>query len=66
MSMYIRVKRNNQTLFLHVESSNNFLEIKKRIAVNYIVDPSQIMLLGNDKVSTVQLVFISEWLMNGA
>ena len=66
MSMYIRVKRNNQTLFLHVESSNNFLEIKKRIAVNYIVDPSQIMLLGNDKVSTVQLVFMTEWLMNGA
>jgi hypothetical protein len=60
MSMYIRVKRNNQTLFLHVESSNNFLEIKKRIAVNYVVDPSQIMLLGNDKVSTMQLVFTTE------
>jgi hypothetical protein len=64
MSMYIRIKRNNQTLFLHVESSNNFLEIKKRIAVNYVVDPSQIMLLGNDKVSTVQHVFMTEWLMN--
>ena len=51
MSMYIRVKRNNQTLFLHVESSNNFLEIKRRIGVNYVVDPSQIMLIGNDKVS---------------
>lgn len=66
MSMYIRVKRNNQTLFLHVESSNNFLEIKKRIAVNYVVDPSQIMLLGNDKVSTMQLVLMTGWLMNGA
>ena len=66
MSMYIRVKRNNQTLFLHVESSNNFLEIKKRIAVNYVVDPSQIMLLGNDKVSTMQLAFITELLTNAA
>lgn len=60
MSMYIRVKRNNQTLFLHVESSNNFLEIKKRIGVNYVVDPSQIMLLGNDKVSTMPLHFKAE------
>ena len=37
-------------MFLHVESSSNFADIKKRIAVNYSMDPAQIMLIGNDRV----------------
>jgi hypothetical protein len=50
MSMYIRIKRKNQTTFLHVESSSMFSEIKRRIAVNYSMEPANIMLFGNDKV----------------
>ena len=50
MSMYIRIKRKNQTMFLHVESSSNFGDVKKRIAVNFSMDPTHIMLIGNDKV----------------
>ena len=38
-------------MFLHVEPSNNFGDIKKRIAANFNMDASHIMLLANDKVS---------------
>lgn len=50
MSMYIRIKRKNQTMFLHTESSSNFADIKKKIATNFNMDVAHIMLLGNDKV----------------
>ena len=52
MSMYVRLKRKNQTIFLHVEPSNSFGQIKSRIAeIVGISDPTKIMLLANDKVS---------------
>ena len=54
MSLYIRLKRKNQTIFLHVEQSNTFLQIKTRLAeILSISDPNNIMLLASDKVSFI-------------
>ena len=50
MTMYVRLKRKNQTMFLHVEPSDNFGQIKVRIADNYSMEPSNIMLFASDKV----------------
>jgi hypothetical protein len=51
MSMYIRLKRKNQTIFLHVEPSNSFGQVKQRVAeIVGVSDPTKIMLLANDKV----------------
>ena len=51
MSMYIRLKRKSQTVFLHVEPSNTFLQLKQRIAeILSIADPTHIMLVASDKV----------------
>ena len=49
MSMYVRVKRKNQTTFLHVEPSDNFIAIKQRIAALFQMEAHQMMLIGNDK-----------------
>jgi hypothetical protein len=58
MSMYIRLKRKNQTIFLHVEPSNTFLQIKQRIGENLNMEPSNIMLLASDKV---RLFYFALW-----
>jgi ribosomal protein L23 len=50
MTMYIRLKRKNQTVFLHVEPSDNFFQIKQRVAENFNIEPSGIMLFAQDKV----------------
>ena len=50
MSSYIRVKRKNQTLFLHVEPNDTFGQVKARIGEILTKDPSQIMLMADDKV----------------
>lgn len=51
MSMYVRLKRRNQTIFLHVEGSYNFGQIKQKVAeILSLPDPSKIMLLASDKV----------------
>ena len=42
MSMYIRLKRKNQTFFLLVEPSENFLSVKTKIADYYKMQPNQI------------------------
>lgn len=57
MSMYIRFKRKNQTLFLHAEPSNNFSQLKARIGEILSVDPSRIMIIGSDKVKILIVVF---------
>eukprot|EP01039_Chlorochromonas_danica_P011293 gene11293-12598_t len=50
MSMYVRLKRKNQTIFLHVEPSNSFGQIKQRVAeVLSLPDPNRIQLLASDK-----------------
>ena len=50
MTMYIRLKRKNQTVFLHVEPSNTFAQIKQRTAEIFAIDASHIMLYASDKV----------------
>ena len=49
MSMYVRIKRRNQTVFLHVEPSNSFLQIKQRLAETFNMEPAQILLYASDK-----------------
>jgi len=49
MSMYIRCKRRNQTVFLHVEPSQTFAMIKSRLAENFGCDVAGIQLFANDK-----------------
>ncbi|KAJ1421418.1 hypothetical protein B484DRAFT_364536 [Ochromonadaceae sp. CCMP2298] len=50
MSMYIRLKRRSQTVFLHVEPSNTFAQVKARIAEIFsIADPAHVMLVADDK-----------------
>lgn len=44
------MKRKNQTMFLHVEPSDNFLQIKQRVAENFGMEPSAILLFAQDKV----------------
>jgi hypothetical protein len=51
MSLYIRFKRKNQTVFLHVEPSTTFQQVKVRLAENFDMAPENIMLWANDKVS---------------
>jgi hypothetical protein len=62
MSQYIRLKRKNQTIFLHVEPSNSFGIIKQRVAeILSMPDPSKIMLVGPDKKKElVDLASISD------
>jgi hypothetical protein len=53
--MYIRLKRKNQTVFLHVEPSNSFGQVKQRVAeIVGVADPSKIMLVANDKVKSIR------------
>mmetsp|Transcript_28738 Transcript_28738/g.37718 ORF Transcript_28738/g.37718 Transcript_28738/m.37718 type:complete len:104 (+) Transcript_28738:54-365(+) len=44
MSMYIRIKRRNQTFFMHVESSNTFADIKQRVGEILTIDSSCVAL----------------------
>ncbi len=48
--MYIRLKRKNQTVFLHVDSSDNFLQIKTRVGALFQKEAGHIQLIGPDKV----------------
>jgi len=47
--MYIRFKRRNQTVFLHVEPSQTFGMVKSRLSENFNVDVNGIMLIANDR-----------------
>lgn len=49
MSMYVRFKRRNQTVFMHTEPSQTFAMLKARIAENFNMEPANIMLFANDK-----------------
>jgi uncharacterized protein YcgL (UPF0745 family) len=49
--MYIRLKRKNQTVFLHVDASENFSQIKQRLATLFSKRPNEIMIYADpDKV----------------
>jgi hypothetical protein len=58
MTMYIRLKRRNQTVFLHIDMADNFFKIKQRVAELYTMDPSNIQLIGSDKVGYRSSPFI--------
>lgn len=49
MTLYIRLKRQNETLFLWASPSDTFAQIKSRVAEIHNKEPSCIMLLANDK-----------------
>jgi uncharacterized protein YcgL (UPF0745 family) len=49
MSLYIRFKRKNQTVFLHCEPSQTFASVKARLAENFGLEPANIVLFANDK-----------------
>lgn len=51
MTMYIRLKRKNQTLFMHIEPSNNFFQIKQRVAEMFNIDTAGVTLISTDKVT---------------
>ena len=61
MTMYIRVKRKSQTVFLHAEPSDNFGSIKHRLGGLLSMEPSQLQLLGIDrKKELVDLATLSD------
>ena len=47
--MYIRLKRKNQTLFMHVEPSDSFGSVKQRVADLFALEVANIMLVADDK-----------------
>lgn len=50
--MYIRLKRKNQTVFLHVDASENFAQIKQRLATLFNKKPNEILVYADaDKVN---------------
>ena len=49
MSMYIRLKRRNESVFMHVEPSDSFHGIKVRVGELHGIDASSIMLYADDK-----------------
>ena len=49
MTMYIRLKRRNETIFLWVSPSDTFSQLKARVADIHSMEASCIMLLANDK-----------------
>ena len=53
MSMYVRFKRKNMTVFLHVEPSSTFQQVKVRLGENFDMSPDNIILYANDKVGTI-------------
>jgi ribosomal protein L23 len=51
--MYIRLKRKNQTVFLHIDPSDNFFQIKQRIAEMFNLDTAAVTLISGDKVINI-------------
>lgn len=49
MSMYVRLKRKNQTIFLHIDPSDNFFQIKQRVGEIFNLDPANILIIATDK-----------------
>ncbi len=47
--MYIRLKRKNQTIFLHAEPSDSFASIKQRVADLLNMESHHIQLIAGDK-----------------
>ena len=47
---YVRIKRKNQTIFLHVESTDSFGQLKKQVGEILEVDPNNVLFYAGDKV----------------
>ena len=61
MSMYIRLKRKNQSVFMHVEPSDSFSSIKDRVAELFGQESGNVMLYADDKVKElVDLATVSD------
>ena len=48
---YLRIKRKNQTMFLHVEPSDSFGVVKKQVAEILEMDSGSILFYAPDRVS---------------
>ncbi len=53
MTMYIRLKRRNETVFLWASPSDTFAQVKQRVADIHKMEPACIMFLASDKVSSL-------------
>lgn len=51
MPMHVRLKRKNQTMFLHVDPADNFFQLKTRVGEIHNIEPEKIQILGPDKVT---------------
>eukprot|EP00617_Octactis_speculum_P013465 CAMPEP_0185763188 /NCGR_PEP_ID=MMETSP1174-20130828/22145_1 /TAXON_ID=35687 /ORGANISM="Dictyocha speculum, Strain CCMP1381" /LENGTH=103 /DNA_ID=CAMNT_0028445199 /DNA_START=13 /DNA_END=324 /DNA_ORIENTATION=- len=59
--MYVRVKRRNQTIFLHVEPQDNFMVLKQKCAEINNVPPSSVLLIeGETKRELADLASVSD------
>lgn len=54
-----RIKRKNQTIFLHVEPSYTFAQVKARISEMHRIETDRIMLFASDKVSLLNTVGVA-------
>jgi hypothetical protein len=56
MPMHVRLKRKNQTMFLHVDPADNFYQLKTRVGEIHGLEPEKIQILGPDKVCIIQVL----------
>mmetsp|Transcript_4053 Transcript_4053/g.6282 ORF Transcript_4053/g.6282 Transcript_4053/m.6282 type:complete len:107 (-) Transcript_4053:145-465(-) len=49
MTMYVRLKRKNQTVFLHLDGADNFFQVKSRLGDIFGMEPEKIQLIASDK-----------------
>ena len=47
--MYVRIKRQNQSVFMHVEPSDSFGTVKERLGSLYNMEAANIQLIADDK-----------------
>ena len=57
--MHVRLKRKNQTIFLHVDPADNFFQLKTRVGEIHGMEPEKVQILGPDKVSLIYSLLVS-------
>ena len=61
MLRYIRMKRQNQTIFMHVEPSDSFATVKAKCGEVYGVGPSSVgLFLEDEKTELMDLSTVSD------
>mmetsp|Transcript_21447 Transcript_21447/g.25354 ORF Transcript_21447/g.25354 Transcript_21447/m.25354 type:complete len:98 (-) Transcript_21447:244-537(-) len=58
--MFVRVKRKNYTIFLHVEPSDNFATVKTKCGEVFGVPPSYVGLFTENEVELMDLSTVSD------